>query len=170
MSIFQEIGGWKKMKILVIVPCGKSKIWDKQPAIRSVKAEAAYTGAPFKANRDFAKKFADRWVILSAKYGFIDPDFIIPENYNVTFNDPSTNPISLEKLKAQVEAKKLAQYDLVISLGGKEYTRRVKVCFAGKVRVISPVEGLPVGKAMGFIKNLTALEKPEMLNKISSIG
>jgi hypothetical protein len=29
-------------------------------------------------NRNLAEHFATRWVILSAKYGFIDPDHLIP--------------------------------------------------------------------------------------------
>ena len=35
-------------------------------------------------NRDYAEEFADRWVIVSAKYGFIDPEFVVSSDYNVT--------------------------------------------------------------------------------------
>ena len=93
------------MKTLVIVPCGKSKIWKKNPKVGPINAENAYTGSPFKVNREYAETFSDKWVILSAKYSFIDNDFIIARDYNVTFNDPKTNPISASTLKTQARAR-----------------------------------------------------------------
>jgi hypothetical protein len=77
-------------EMLVIIPCGQSKVWDDQPERGPVKARDAYTGPPFKVNRDYAEAFASRWVILSAKYGFISPDFLIPGPYNVTFKKHAT--------------------------------------------------------------------------------
>ena len=77
---------------LVIIACGAKKIWDNNPDAGSTSAKDACTGAPFRVNRRYAETFGDRWVILSAKYGFIDPDFIIPENYNVTFKKPKDKP------------------------------------------------------------------------------
>ena len=103
-----------KEKLLVVIPCGGAKIWKKEPDHGPIKAKFAYTGSPFKVNKKFAEKFADKWVILSAKYGFIDPDFVIPENYNVTFNKPSTNPTKLETLRRQVLEK--SDFLLAISL------------------------------------------------------
>ena len=88
-------------RILVVVPCGLSKVWDNDPSRGSVRAEAAYTGPPFKVNSGFARKVGDKWVILSAKYGFINPNFLIPESYNVTFKDPQTRPINVKHLKTQ---------------------------------------------------------------------
>jgi hypothetical protein len=66
------------MKLLVIVPYGQSKAWDKHPELKGVKASEAYIGVPFRINKAFAEKFADKWIVLSAKHGFIEPDFIIP--------------------------------------------------------------------------------------------
>lgn len=88
-------------KYLVIVPCGKRKIWDVDPSAGAVAASAAYIGAPFKVNSRYAQRFADKWVILSAKYGFISPNFLIPGPYNVTFKKLETHPISVETLKQQ---------------------------------------------------------------------
>jgi len=36
-------------------------------------------------NREYAEHFGDRWVILSAKYGFLNPEDTIEGTYNVTF-------------------------------------------------------------------------------------
>jgi hypothetical protein len=54
---------------MVIVPCGKRKIWDKHPDQGPTHAAEAYTGAPLRLNRRYAERFGDRWVVLSAKYG-----------------------------------------------------------------------------------------------------
>lgn len=51
---------------LVVVPCGKRKIWDKYPSAGPTKAEDVYIGAPFKVNREYAEKYGSRWVVLSA--------------------------------------------------------------------------------------------------------
>jgi hypothetical protein len=87
---------------LVIVPCGQSKIWDRYPNAGPVAARNAYTGPLFRVNREYAEKFGDRWVVLSAKYGFISPDFVIPGPYEVTFKKKRTNPILVSILGEQV--------------------------------------------------------------------
>ena len=141
------------MRTLVVVPCGKRKIWDKYPTAGPTKAEDVYKGPPFKVNREYAEKYGDRWVILSAKYGFIDPSFIISENYDVTFKDPSTKPISVRALKEQIKQKALDGFDVVVVLGGKDYADVVCNAFGGlKVRVKAPVAGLQLGYAMGAVR------------------
>ena len=138
---------------LVVVPCGKRKIWDKDPAAGPTKAKDVYIGAPFKVNREYAEKYGDRWVVLSAKYGFVDPGFLISENYDVTFKDPSTNPISIRELKEQITQKALDSFDTVVVLGGKDYADVVYDAFAGlDVKIEAPVAGLPLGYAMGAIR------------------
>jgi len=154
--------------LLVIVPCGQSKIWKTNPKHGPSKAREAYTGVPFKVNKDFAEKFADRWLILSAKYGFIDPDFMIPEDYNVTFKKPSTKPISLDTLEKQVKIKNLRSYKIAIALGGEDYSSKVKQLFAKKSTVIAPATGLPLGIGMHRIKSLLKLTKEQMLKRIAN--
>jgi len=155
------------LKLLVVIPCGQAKIWKKELNHGPAKAKNAYVGAPFKVNKAFAEKFSDKWIVLSAKYGFIDPEFIIPKNYNVTFKKPSTNPINTDALKKQLKQKNLDSYDTVIALGGKDYTTIVKKIFKKVSKVIAPTEGLPIGKAMGHVKSLVKLEKPQMLKVIT---
>ena len=98
--------------------------------------------------------------ILSAKYGFLEPDQIIPENYNVTFNDPSTNPITIPELKKQVE-RSYSYYTCIVTLGGRTYSEIAShVFFDEKTSVSSPAAGLPIGKAMAKIKNASRAGKP----------
>ena len=70
---------------LVIVPCGRAKIWDKHPDAGPTAAADAYTGAPFTVNRHYAEQAGGDWVILSAKYGFLRPTDLIPGTYETTF-------------------------------------------------------------------------------------
>ncbi|MCR9291889.1 MAG: hypothetical protein NXI32_04165 [bacterium] len=138
---------------LVIVPCGSAKVWNRDPEIGPTIAKDAYIGAPFKVNRQYAEKFGSRWVILSAKYGFIDPDYLLPGPYEVTFKKKATGPIETKILAAQVVDRKLDQFDRVVGLGGKEYRIAIKEAYsASKIESEFPFAGLPIGKAMRVAK------------------
>jgi hypothetical protein len=65
------------------VPCGQRKVWDRDPQCGPTAARIAYTGSPFIVNRAYAERFADAWLILSAKYGFIAPEFMLAGLYHV---------------------------------------------------------------------------------------
>jgi hypothetical protein len=70
--------------VLVVVPCGRRKIWDREPDRGSAAAAEAYTATPFRLNRQYAERFGAAQGVLSAKYGFIAPDFSIAELYEVS--------------------------------------------------------------------------------------
>ncbi len=139
------------MNTLCIVQCGGQKIWKKYPNIGHVKTKEAYTSLYFKKNRDYAERFGDDWMILSAKYGFLSPDDKIGD-YNVTFKLKRSGPISYLELKNQVRNRGLDNYSTILVLGGKEYLDAVKAAFAGTSCIIqSPFEGLPIGQRMRAI-------------------
>jgi cytoplasmic iron level regulating protein YaaA (DUF328/UPF0246 family) len=73
---------------------------------------------------------SDRWIILSAKYGFIDPCEPI-EQYEVTFKRIKTNPVSVAILKRQAIDLGLYDFAKVIVLGGTEYRKIAGEAFAG---------------------------------------
>jgi len=136
------------MKSLVVVPSGRRKIWDMKENARPTKAKNVYTGPPFKENREYAETFSDKWVILSPKYGFIEPDFVIPEDYNVAFKDPKTNPISLSELREQVKDR-FSEYPCIVALGGKIYANLVIETFKSTDRkVITPSTGIMIARAV----------------------
>ena len=145
------------MSTLVVVSCGKCKIWDIDPHAGPTAAKNVYQGSPFKVNREYAETCGDRWVILSAKYGLIDPDFEIPSNYDVTFSDPLTKPISVADLVRQVREMGPHRFDKVIVLGGAHYSERVSKAFAGTdCEIVSPRAGLRTGNANAKVKEMTA--------------
>ena len=141
---------------LVIIPCGRAKIWDKSPDAGPVPAPHAYIGAPFTVNRRYAEASGSEWVILSAKYGFLRPTDLVPGPYEVTFKRPASNPVGVAVLQDQVRQMQLDRYAEVVGLGGKEYRTAVEAAFAGlAVRLRFPFTGLPIGKAMGTTKAAT---------------
>lgn len=139
--------------VLVIVPCGKSKIWDKQRDRGPTRAADAYIGTLFTLNRAYAERLGDRWIILSAKYGFVLPDFEIPETCKVTFNDKKSGPITPQALRRQVAEREWHRHALIVGLGGKAYRHAIEAAFAPfAVRMDFPFAGLPIGKMMGATK------------------
>ncbi len=136
---------------LIIVPCGVAKVWDRNQERGPTPAKDAYTGAPFIVNRAYADRRADRWVVLSAKYGFINPDFMIPGPYNVTFKSPSAEVVTISTLQTQARQQGLYDYARIIGLGGKEYRAILTKVFHGR-SLEFPFAGLPIGKAMQATK------------------
>ena len=95
------------MATLVIVPCGRAKVWAKDPHAGPTPARDAYVGTPFKVNRQYAQLFSDAWMILSAKYGFLAPTDLIPGPYNVSFKAKCTAPIRVDRLVDQIRERQL---------------------------------------------------------------
>ncbi len=133
---------------LVIVPCSKSKIWDKYPEKGKVPAKDVYISPNFKKCRECAERYGDDWVILSAKYGFIKPDFKIPEKYDITFNRKTDDIVSDKKLKQQ--ARRLSKnYDNIVILDGKEYEKATELAFSGlDVKFFYPLHNLRNGQRL----------------------
>lgn len=145
------------MKKLCIVPCGNKKIWDKSPDVGAKEAKHVYVG-PFAGKcREYAEKFySSSWCILSARYGFLFPDDIIPGPYNVSFNDKRSNPVAAEKLLLQAKEKGLFEYEEIIVLGGRNYTEIIKKVFQAK-NIYTPLSnckgiGIMMGKLNEAIK------------------
>lgn len=146
---------------LIIIGCGKSKIWDKHSEAGPQKAEDVYTSGFAMVKREYARSQGCNWMILSAKYGFIRPDFVIPGAYSVTFNDLSTCPISVAELKSQVEEQGLNRYDEVTAVGGIEYIEGTKAAFAGtRTRVDAPFERHRMGEQMHMMREEIDKGKP----------
>jgi hypothetical protein len=136
------------MKTLCIVPCGKRKIWEKFPDAGPQKAKDVYIGPYASKCIQYAQVFyPESWYILSAKYGFLLPDDIIPETYEVTFKRKRTNPISINELAYQVHEKGLDSYKSIVVLGGKVYCDIIDILFQGK-NISKPLYGSSIGVAI----------------------
>ena len=141
--------------------CGQSKVWDKSPDAGAVPAKDVYRGAPFTVNRTFAEHFGDRWVILSAKYGFISPDFGIPGPYEVTFKRKNSSPVSVMTLRQQVREGSLHKFKDVIGLGGKDYRVAIEAAFMdAAAKLHFPFAGLRIGESMQAVNKAIAADNP----------
>jgi len=119
------------MKRLCIVPCGSRKIWQKNPNAGATRAKDVYIGPFAKKCIEYAEKFhLDHYRILSAKYGLVSPDFLIPQNYDISFSRRSGLVISMERLREQILDEGLTKrYREIIVLGGHEYVSRITAIF-----------------------------------------
>lgn len=143
------------MKRLCIVPCGSRKIWDKNPNTGPAKAKKVYIGPFAKKCREYAEKFyPSTGCIISAKYGFLFPDDVVPGNYDVSFKKRKTNPITIKELSTQAMQKGLDQYNIIVTLGGRDYVEMVCSVFPGK-EIIAPLRGCPgIGYMLGKLNLL----------------
>ena len=95
-------------------------------------------------NRRYAEAFSNRWVILSAKYGFINPFYPISEPYNVTFKKKSTQPIDVANLRTQIKGMRLSVFH-DYGLGGVDYRNQITAAFEGLAEdLVFPFAGLPI--------------------------
>jgi len=143
------------MKTFCIIPCGSKKVWDKNPNAGPTVAKEVYIGGFAKKCKEYAEKFYPlSWCILSAKYGFVFPHEIIPAPYNVSFNDKSTNPISVAELISQSKEKGLNDYDDVVVLAGRNYVSIATQVFGTK-HIITPLVGCKgIGYMIGKLNEL----------------
>lgn len=138
-------------EVLFIVSCTERKIWDElSDAPVFVPARFAYRGDIFRkfllwAEQNHLEERGFRWLILSAKYGFIEPWHPIC-NYNVTFSDAETGPITDGTLYNQAMYQcrwgniKLRDFRKIIFFGNSTY--RDKICVAFKDAQTKIVDGL----------------------------
>ena len=125
-----------------IISCVYPKIWDKNPNKGPTPAKDVYLGYYFRTLREYADLFfINNWFIISALYGIIHKDFMIPKSYNVTFKNKKTNPISMEDLQKTVYNNKLLNYDTIEVLGGKQYKQIVSGVIP-KEKLLFPFDNL----------------------------
>ncbi|GAA0488017.1 hypothetical protein GCM10008986_11980 [Salinibacillus aidingensis] len=107
---------------LYVIPSGKPKIWDHKPELGSVKACEAYTGTFHRLLQQYVEMINVHWVIISPKYGILNPDEFVPETYNLSFS-MKKNPdvISVERMSQQLSEKGLSDAKRVVMLGGKKF-------------------------------------------------
>ncbi len=149
------------MNTLCIIPCGKRKIWDKHPEAGPTKAKNVYIG-PFAVScRRYAERFySSAWCIISAKHGFLFPEDVVPEPYEVTFSKPKTNPITIGELKAQATKKGLGNYQNIVVIAGREYVRRVQQVFHQKQLSTPLINCSSQGNMMRMLHNAREKDEP----------
>jgi len=111
---------------IAIIPCSKEKIWDQEPDRGATPARLAYTSSLHLLCQAYAEKYADGWIILSAKYGLLAPEDPIPATYDITFSRPEDPVISMGDLSLQAER---INADELLLLLPPDYETRVRAAF-----------------------------------------
>ncbi|WP_459502950.1 DUF6884 domain-containing protein [Bacillus sp. C1] len=135
------------MNRLCIIPCGKKKIWDKYPDKGPTEAKDVYMSPFGKACQAYASEFFEKWVILSAKHGFLLPTDIVKENYDLAFDSKSDEIICIEQLKKQMIKKELVEFDEIVLLAGKKHKKVVTKLYPEEI-ISYPLEGC---KGIGYM-------------------
>ena len=116
------------LKTLGIIPCSKEKIWDITPERKAVPAKEAYRSSFHRFARLYAEKYCDAHIIFSAKYGFMEPDFMIPGPYDVTFSRPEDSVITDKELQKQ--ARNYATYTSIVIICPRTYAQKIDRAFS----------------------------------------
>ncbi|HDR8254987.1 TPA: hypothetical protein QC114_004066, partial [Bacillus cereus] len=132
---------------ICIIPCGKKKIWDKHSDYGPMEAKDVYISPFGKACQAYATMFFKNWVILSAKHGFLRPNDIVLENYDLAFDSKSDEVINIEQLQKQMVDKSLLQFDEIVLLAGKKHKKVVTKLYPEEM-ITYPLEGC---KGIGYM-------------------
>lgn len=114
------------MAVIALVSCGKRK--------RSTAAAAKdlYTSPLFRLSRQWAEVCADRWFVVSAKYGLVDPDQLL-DPYDLSLDSLSASQITAwynQVTSALLDD--LEEGDVVILLMTELYGRGLKIRLRSK--------------------------------------
>ena len=161
----EYLSALEKGGLLNIVACSGAKVWSKhEDDKRSYPARITYQGVMFKQAVDCFKNFKNEtgreplWLILSAKYGLIEPDEKIT-NYNISFSEHKDRDsvIDIAELLRQWEKKELGKYSVIFVWGGEAYVRRIEQILdkTGNkdAKLFAPAVGLPINKAQKALKD-----------------
>ena len=139
-----------------LVSCVKSKLGRPAPA------RELYTSALFRGARHFVERTCERWFILSAQHGLVEPDQVLAP-YERTL---TTAPLSVRREWSHVVVAQLEErlgHDLspfVFEVhAGAAYTNfgLVDRLAALSARVEQPLEGLRQGERLHYYKEAGCL-------------
>lgn len=134
------------MTRIAFVSCVKTKADSARPA------EQLYISPWFVMARRYAHAIADRWFILSAAYGLVEPDRVI-EPYEKTLNKM---PIAERRGWAKLVTKQMdlagVRGNEAIVLAGINYRRHLNMALLDRFAEVEvPMEGLMLGQQLSWL-------------------
>jgi len=150
-----------------LVACSKSKRsgWHK--------AKDLYTGTAFNLASQIARREADQWFILSAKYGLLDPNISIAD-YNQSCNDLSSGEHRkwAERILLELSAQVDPGADIVILAGRCYFEHLIGPLSTSGFRIHLPLKGKKQGEGLKWLKeNLTTYKakKGDSMNRLENL-
>lgn len=132
---------------LLLIGCGAEKGTER------CQAQQLYTSQFFAAKRAFANSIGIRWAILSAKYGILHADRVIPP-YNKRVDELT---MWQKRQWAIRTAAQLLDWDRFVSqiaiVAGDAYMHPLtEILAAIGVEVVNPCQGLGIGKQIAWLR------------------
>lgn len=121
----------------LVVPCGKRKVWDADPFAGPCPAGRAYTGSLALQARRYAEVSGRPWFVLSARWGLLHPEALVPGPYDTTFSRPSSDLVTVATLQQQAEAWGLVRCTVLAGSGYVDAMRQA----LGAPAVLAPLQG-----------------------------
>jgi cytoplasmic iron level regulating protein YaaA (DUF328/UPF0246 family) len=142
------------MAVIASVSCVKTKQDTAAPAAE------LYTSDWFRKARRYVEEQADRWFILSAKHGLVQPDEVL-EPYEKSMHDMTAS--ERREWASQVVSDlipHLQTHDQLLVLAGRIYRDHVIPAVSGRVKeVVIPMEGLGIGQQKAWLKKALRSQK-----------
>ena len=138
----------KKLRKIYLISC----VAGKMPS--PTEAGRLYTSSWFLMARGLVEKTGQPWFILSAKYGLISPDTVIPP-YEQTLNTMGVvdRRAWANKVKKQMD-EMLPDADEVVVLAGARYRENLMAYLRARFpEAHIPMEGLQIGRQLSWMKN-----------------
>mgnify|MGYP003651672992 CR=1 FL=1 len=127
-----------RLRVVLVACCG-------QKLDAPAPAKDLYRSRLFRLCRNYAELTADKWLILSAKHGVIDPDAVI-EPYDQTLSKfPKVERVKWDSLVSHQLSEFMG--DEIVSLAGNDYSRWMTSPFD----IRRPMRGMGIGKQMQYL-------------------
>lgn len=132
------------MTTIGIVACSKTKLATAAPA------RQLYTSPLFKAAADYCERTYDRWLIISARYGLIEPDQVI-EPYDLTLRQMRPRE-RLTWIRLVFESRHSREVMDLSRAGGQVYLHvgRLYVTPFAATSYRLPLQGLGIGQQLAW--------------------
>ena len=135
---------------VALVSCVKSKLGGPSPA------KDLYTSTLFRGLRRYAELNADRWYILSAEHGLLDPEKVVAPYERTLNNMGKADRLQWAVRVQQQLAGVLPSGAEVILLAGERYRQDLIPFLRSRgFEVTVPFEGLSFGRQVQRLKELT---------------
>src|SRR5258708_3544173 len=142
-------------RVLVVVPCGRQKIWASNFLAGPTPAKEAYVSSLFQLHRRYAEALGTEWRILSAWHGITHPDQLI-EDYDARFGEPDLEPRNWWRLQMMFQqARALPRFEQAVLLGSSVYRQIARRVFQGVFlprQIFEPFAGMDLFATLRALK------------------
>lgn len=137
----------------------------KKKRDQATSARNLYTSSLFIKSKAFVESICDKWFILSAKYGLVDPHHII-EPYEETLNTKTAHERKAWADKVLCQLRGILQKeDTVTILAGEKYREHIEDELKKYVsHIYIPLKGLGIGKQLQWLS-----QRPSTMDYLSDL-